>query len=205
LKRQSYSYPQVVQVCAGRETQLYDNLTLAVASAGSRTRLKNMLTRRVDRGEHPIMFRMSLVPANQRTCPCMRIMQVQASSHQRPLCSPSSDSGAGNLMRESIQQPELVKGGRILAAMGCTYFIAQSDFRGPVLLSALHTAYAECLCSYGQWRIPQHIPTGNCYHLTGETSAVKGILVHTRIHNIPTMCGASPKSTSSFMHIDNLL
>jgi len=141
LKRQSYSYPQVVQVCAGRETQLYDNLTLAVASAGSRTRLKNMLTRRVDRGEHPIMFRMSLVPANQRTCPCMRIMQVQASPHQRPLCSPSSDSGAGNLMRESIQQPELVKGGRILAAMGCTYFIAQSDFRGPVLLSALHTAY----------------------------------------------------------------
>jgi hypothetical protein len=34
-----------------------------------------------------------------------------------------------------------VKEGRIHAATGCTYFVAQSDFRGPVLLSALHTAY----------------------------------------------------------------
>jgi hypothetical protein len=80
-------------------------------------------------------------------------------------------------------------------------FAVQSFFRP----YTQHTRNAECLCSYGQWRIPQHIPTGNCAHFTGETSVVKGILVHTRIHDIPTMCGASPKSTSSFMHIDNLL
>jgi hypothetical protein len=189
------------------KTQLYDNLTLAVASAGSRTRLKNVLTRQVDRGQYPIIFRMSLVPANQRIYPCRRIMQVQASPHHRPLCSPSSDSGAGNLMRESIQQPELVKEGRILAATAAPTllhsqtFAVQSFFRP----YTQHTRNAECLCSYGQWRIPQHIPTGNCYHFTGETSVVKRILVHTRIHDIPTMCGASPKSTSSFMHIDNLM
>jgi hypothetical protein len=189
------------------QTQLYDNLTLALASAGSRTRLKNVLTRQVDRGEHPIIVRMSLVPANQRTYPCMRIMQVQASPHNRPLCSPSSDSGAGNPLRESVQQPELVKEGRILTTTAAPTllhsqtFAVQSFFRP----YTQHTRNAECLCSYGQWRILHHTPTGNCYHFTGETSVVKGILVHTRIHDIPTMCGASPKSTSSFMHIDNLL
>jgi hypothetical protein len=208
-QRQSYSYSEVVQVCAGQSDTIIRQLNVG-------TGISWIADKAEECADPPGRSRRTSNHGPNVLGPCKSAdLPLYAHHASASISSPSVHSArrpviaerGTNPMRESIQQPEFVKEGRILAATAAPtslhsqIFAVQSFFRP----YTQHTRNAECLCSYGEWRIPQHIPTGNCYHFAGETSVVKGILVHTRIHDIPTMCGASPKSTSSFTHIDNLL